>query len=176
MADSASDGPRRHDRRRIVIAAAAVLVVAAAATAAFLLPRQRQERAATAALESAIRAYNEKLMQAVLTADMRPMKGLIGPEEDQRLTAYMTKLKGEGRVIGSRLDRLEVTAVHRPDGVAATVRTEEDWRYQDYDPRTKKPTGPIVEEHQRLTYHMALVEGRWRIELVEVVEETPADG
>lgn len=173
MPDSASDGLRRLDWRPIAVA---VAVLAIAAATALLVPRQRQEKASAAAIESAIREYNDKLMQAVLAADTRLMKGVIGPEEDQRLTAYVTKLKGEGRVIGSRLDRLEVTAVEQSDGATATARTEEDWRYQDYDPRTRKPTGPIMEEHQRLTYHLALVKGRWRVELVEVAEEAPPGG
>jgi hypothetical protein len=173
MADSATHGPRRLDWR-LIAAAVALLVVGSAA--ALLLSRQRQEKASAAAIESAIHEYNDKLMQAIMVADPRLMKGVIGPEEDQRLSAYMTKLKGEGRVIGSRLDRLEVTDVQQPNGSSATVRTEEDWRYQDYDPRTRKPTGPIVEEHQRLTYHLALVKGRWRVELVEVAEESAPDG
>jgi len=113
-------------------------------------------------LERAVRAYDDELVKAYLTADPSRLDQVASQEEAGRIRVLIDLKTSARLVLESRLDAFEVTGA-TVRGAEGTVETRERWRYHDRHLRPGEPPGPELLSAMAMRYRLARVGGAWKV-------------
>lgn len=136
---------------------------------AFLAPlvaakdRSTPERDQEAMVE-AVRAFNQRVMDAYARRDPSLVRATIEEEELAELVAADVQfLSAGGRTLRLELVGLEVGGVRQMGPARANLTVTEDWVHEYRDVRSGAGLSPPQRSRERLTYHLAKTGGRWRV-------------
>ncbi len=116
------------------------------------------------ALVEAVRAHNQRVMEAYARRDPSLVRATIAEEELAELVAAdLQFLSAGGRTLRLELLGLEVGGVRRMGPARASLTVTEDWVHEYRDARSGAGLSPPQRSRERLTYHLAKTGGRWRV-------------
>jgi hypothetical protein len=120
---------------------------------------QGEERAVV----EAVRAYDAAVIRAYRDNDASAMRGLAAQEELNRLTVLVDLKRAGQLTLMSELQRFEARKVELgPE--AATVTTEERWRYFDRPDDPKLPNGDVFVADMVLEYSLVKNGTAWKVQ------------
>jgi len=117
-----------------------------------------EERAAV----KAVRAYDEAVIRAYRGNDASAVQGLATAEELNRLAVLVDLKRASHLTLMSELQRFEARQVEL-GREAATVTTEERWRYFDRPDDPKQPNGETFLADMVLEYSLVKDGGAWKV-------------
>jgi len=118
-----------------------------------------------AALERAVREYDDELQRAYATADASRLPGVATRKEANRVLVLIDLKTASRVVLESKLEAFEVTRA-QSSGDAGTVETRERWRYRDRKLKPGEQTGPDLVAAMAMRYDLVREDGRWKVAAV----------
>lgn len=104
-------------------------------------------------LESAVRGYVARVIEAYRTSDPAPIEPITGLEEGRRLTALIGVKRDMGIVLDAQLLELTVQGIERRGG-EYVVTTDERWYYRDRRIGSGEQVGPDSTDRYWMRYRL----------------------
>lgn len=119
------------------------------------------------AMVEVVRAYNARVAEAYARHDASVVRPSIEGDELADLVAADLKfLAARGRNLRLELVGLEVKALRRLGPTRASLTAIEEWIHEYRDAGSGSMLSPPQRSRERLSYHLAKIEGRWRVAAV----------